>query len=159
MLTFSSTHRLSQICRDWISAGLWKAWKTISHICSALRLCCISTSSQSNVVCAFLPTELTMFTYLKVVLPCSYCSQLLILQCSVFPHVLHQAVRSSGSLLSLLSHLAVMLCSSASLSFVPLSPAVKIQQANPRAFGIPPFYNDVYLRDSIRAESYRPTHS
>lgn len=46
---------------------------------------CISTFSQSNAVCAFLPTEPMMFTYLKVVLPCSYCSQLLILESSVFP--------------------------------------------------------------------------
>lgn len=39
----------------------------------------------NNVVCADLLTASAMFTYLKVVLPCSYCSQLLILQCSVFP--------------------------------------------------------------------------
>lgn len=125
MLTFSSTHHLSQICRDW----MWKAYKTIAHICSTLHF----KSSHGNVVCAFFPTESVMFTYLKVVLPCSYCSQLLILECSVFPTTRIRArgpyclaVQSSGSRLSLLSHLPIMLCSSASLSFSPLSPAVKI---------------------------------
>lgn len=71
------------------------------------------------------------------------------------PHTLHLPVHPFGCLLSLRSHLPIMLYSSASL-FSPLSPAVKIQRANPDACGIPtpppqPVRNDVYLTDSIRA--------
>lgn len=76
------------------------------------------------------------------------------------PHTLHLPVHPFGSLLSLRSHLPIMLYSSASL-FSPLSPAVKIQRANPGTCGIPtpsppppsphPSRNDVYQSDSIRA--------
>lgn len=52
------------------------------------------------------------------------------------PHTLHLPVHPFGSLLSLRSHLPIMLYSSASL-FSPLSPAVKIQRANPGTCGIP----------------------
>lgn len=89
----------------------------LSHLLHA-SFCCSSTAQPVQL---FRSRSLQCSTYLKVVLPCSYCSLLLILECSVFfflsplPHALHQAVRSSGSLLSLLPHLPIMLCSSASL--------------------------------------------
>lgn len=43
----------------------------------------------NNAVRADLPSASAALTYLKVVLPCSYCSQLLILERSVFPFHTH----------------------------------------------------------------------
>lgn len=98
-----------------------------------------------------------VLAYLKLVLPCSYCSQILILERSVFlPHTLHLPVHPFGCLLSLRTHLPIMFYSSASL-FSSLSPAAKIQRANPGTCGIPPHHhllptrNDVYQSDSIGA--------
>lgn len=92
MHAMSASHANLQLCQSpfinlqrldlrWVVESIQN---NLSHLLHA-SFYCISTSSQSNVVCAFLPTESRMFTYLKVVLPCSYCSQLLILESSVFP--------------------------------------------------------------------------
>lgn len=73
--------------------GLWmQHTETISpHICFHTSFCRISSiQSERRSLCIFLlPTKSEMFTYLKVVLPCSYCSQLLILECSCFSFHTH----------------------------------------------------------------------
>lgn len=46
---------------------------------------CISANSQNNAAFALLPAETATGTYHKVVLPCSYCLQLLIPEHPVFP--------------------------------------------------------------------------
>lgn len=79
------------------------------------------------------------------------------------PHALHLPVHPFGSLLSLLSHLPIMLYSSASL-FSSLSPAVKIQRANPGTCGIPhpphpPPPVMMYIRAIASEQPYQLAHS
>lgn len=68
------------------------------------------------------------------------------------PHILHLPVDPSGSLLSLHSHLAIMLYSSASL--FSLSPAVEIQQANPGIPTPPPFVV-MFIRAIASEQAYQ----
>lgn len=95
-----------------------KVIKMIYPLCASLY--CSSASSQNNEVWCSPISKLS--SPVAIVHSYSYSSA----HQFFLPHAQHQAVRSSGSLLSLLSHLPIMLCISASLPFSPLSPAVKI---------------------------------
>lgn len=66
----------------------WVAESIQNNLLHRLRTsfyCISNILFHRDLVCACLPAESEMFTYLKVVLPRGYCSQLLILECSVSP--------------------------------------------------------------------------
>lgn len=107
------------------SCTVGRIQSNLSHL-----LCCISSVWSVQRVCSVHLSQTC--PSLKLLLSHPYLSAQFFL-----PHILHLPVHLFGSLLSLRSHLAIMLYSSASL-FSSLSPAVEIQRANPSTYGIPP---------------------